>query len=254
MDVTSTPAGNFIWADLASSDAVGAKEFYSAIFGWAYNDLPMGEGQAYSMCLLGGRQACALHGMTMGQPPHWSAYIALENADAGAANAKELGASVLMEPFDVFDSVRLAVLQDPTGAVISLCQPLNNKGFQVADEHGAVCWNEHNTRDTEKAAAFYTDLLGWTKFTHEGPMTYTEFSNNGKEVAGMMQIQPEWGPDVPPHWLVYFSVADVDASVERIKELRGRVLAGPMSIPDGGRFAVIMDPQGAVFGIYKSAS
>src|SRR5205823_5774161 len=83
--------------DLATTDAAAAKKFYTEILGWTYNDMPMGEGQFYSMCLVNGKEACALHGQTMGQPPHWGAYVTVDSADATAAKAKELGGSVLME-------------------------------------------------------------------------------------------------------------------------------------------------------------
>src|SRR5205085_840436 len=125
--------------------------------------------------------------------------------------------------------VRLAVIQDPTGAVVSVMQPLKHQGFQVAMETGAVAWNELNTRDTAKAGEFYSGLFGWTlKKSDEGAMKYTEFQNNGKSVGGMMEIQPEWGPDVPPHWLVYFMVNDVDNAVSKTSELGGKTLMPPM--------------------------
>ena len=253
MELTSIPAGNFCWADLSTTDANAAKKFYAEILGWSYDDNPMGEGQVYSMCLVDGKQAGALYQDNSGrQPPHWTTYVAVENADASAAKARDLGGNVLMDPFDVFDAGRMTFVQDPTGAIVAAWQPVKHQGFRVAGEPGAVCWSELNTRDTAKAAAFYEGLFGWVAKTSDmGEMKYTEFQNNGQSIGGMMQIQPEWGPDVPPHWLTYFIVADVDAAVTKASGLGGRALVNPMDIPNVGRFAVLMDPQGAVFAVFK---
>jgi uncharacterized protein len=251
METSNIPVGNFCWTDLGTTDAEAAKRFYTAIFGWTYNDMPMGEGQGvYSMCELNGMQVGALSEHTAGQPPRWTTYVAVENADASAAKVKELGGNVLMEPFDVFDAGRMAVVQDPTGAALCAWQPVTHRGYQLAGEPGSVVWNELNTRDMAKATEFYSAWLGWSAKAHEGPMAYTEFQNGGQSVAGMMAIQPQWG-DVPPHWLVYFGTEDVDATLAKVTANGGKTLAGPMDIPSGGRFAVLMDPQGAVFAVYK---
>lgn len=254
MELTTNPPGNFGWADLATTDSDATKKFYTEILGWTYNDIPMGDGQAYSMCLVNGKEVGALHGMTNGQPPHWNTYVVVESADASAAKAKELGGNILMEPFDVFDQVRLAVIMDPTGAVFSIMQPMKHQGFQLAMESGAVGWNELNTREVTKAGEFYSGLFGWTlKKSDEGPMKYTEFQNAGKSIGGMMEIQPEWGPDVPPHWLIYFNVKDVDTAVSKTTDMGGKALVPPMDIPGVGRFSVVMDPQGAVLAYFKGS-
>jgi predicted enzyme related to lactoylglutathione lyase len=84
-------------------------------------------------------------------------------------------------------------------------------------------------------------------------MTYTSFMNGDRPAGGMYEPPPEMG-DVPPHWLVYFAVADTDGMVTKATALGGKVCAPPMDIPGTGRFAIITDPQGAAFGIIKLAN
>jgi predicted enzyme related to lactoylglutathione lyase len=83
-----------------------------------------------------------------------------------------------------------------------------------------------------------------------GGMQYTSFKNGDRPAGGMMAITKEMG-EVPPHWLAYLAVEDTDAAVEKIKTLGGNVVVPPTDIPDVGRFAVALDPQGAVFSVIK---
>ena len=247
MTVTEHAPGNFCWAELTTSDGAAAKAFYEGLFGWTHLDNPMGPDSVYTMYHKGEGVAAASY-QEPGMPPHWGVYITTPDVDAAAAKAKAAGATVLMEPFDVMIHGRMAVLQDPTGAHLSLWQPKEHPGYTVVDEPGAVCWNELNTRDTAAAKSFYASVFGWNPV--ESPMGgYVEFENNGKKIGGMMAITPEMG-DVPPHWLPYFQVENADDSANKAKSLSGRVYHGPADIPGMGRFAIVADPQGAVFGIY----
>src|SRR5215210_5393221 len=120
---TSHAPGTISWTDLATSDQVAAKEFYGGLFGWEYEDMPAGEGIVYSMAKVGGRSAAALSPQqadeaAQGVPPHWNVYVTVEDVDAAARAAGEAGGQVLAEPFDVFDAGRMAVIADPTGAVL----------------------------------------------------------------------------------------------------------------------------------------
>jgi predicted enzyme related to lactoylglutathione lyase len=114
------------------------------------------------------------------------------------------------------------------------------------------CWNELSTNDLDAAKKFYTDLLGWTLHTSEtAGMGYTEIEAAGRRIGGMYQQTPECGPAMPPHWMAYVAVDDVDGLAARVADLGGKVCVGPMDIPNVGRFAVINDPTGAVFSIIK---
>jgi predicted enzyme related to lactoylglutathione lyase len=157
-----------------------------------------------------------------------------------------------MGPIDVMEEGRLAILSGPTGAVFSVWQPKRHGGIQVMDEIHSLCWCELATPDREKAKAFYGKLFNW-ELKQSGPSDYVEIHNRGKAIGGMLQMDERWG-DVPPNWTPYFLVANCDQSVAKAKQLGGDVKMGPMEIPHVGRFAVIADPQSAVFQIIQLAA
>ena len=255
---TYTP-GRFCWVDLGTTDPVGAKKFYTGLFGWTYDDRPMGDGASYTMLLLDGKSVAALYQQDpqqqgMGIPPAWLSYIAVERADDVADRARRLGGTVLLEPFDVLDVGRMAVIQDPTGAVVALWEGRRHRGAELIEEPNTLAWNELATGDVAKAGPFYAGLLGWELEPQQyGPLAYTLFRQGERANGGMMAIQPEWGP-VPPHWLAYFAVKDCDATASRAQQLGATLLMPPTDIPTVGRFATIRDPQGAAFAVISMAS
>jgi len=250
--------GAFCWPELVTTDSAGAKAFYSGMFGWAHEDMPIGEDKFYTMLKLNGLAVGALYELmeeqrSQGVPPHWMSYVSVESADASAEKAKQLGGAVLHGPMDVFTAGRMAVVRDPQGAVISLWQPREHIGVEVRDEPGSLCWTELATTDAAAATEFYTQLFGWgSKVGETGPIRYTEWTLGEKHIGGMMQMTAEHG-DAPPHWMPYFLVADCDASAAKAKQLGGQVKVGPQDITDVRRFAVLQDPQGAIVAIYQGA-
>lgn len=256
-EVTRYPSGTFSWTDLATTDAAAAKEFYTRLFGWQAHDVPAGPDNVYTMLMLEGKEVAALYEMSaeqqaQGIPPYWLSYITVDDVDASAERASALGGSLRVPPFDVLESGRMAVVQDPTGASFALWQPYQQIGAKLVNIPGALCWNELATSDTERASAFYTSLFGWEATTSPAPTgtLYTSFSNQGRMAGGMLQIAPEWG-DMPSNWAVYFAVEDCDATVARAQELGGEVLMPTTDIAGTGRFAVLQDPQGASFMVIK---
>jgi predicted enzyme related to lactoylglutathione lyase len=124
--------GSFCWIELATTDGEAAKKFYGELFGWEAQDNPMGPGMVYTMLKLNGKDVGALYekGEEMKQvPTHWASYVSVESADEIAAKAKSLGGAVIMEPFDVMEHGRMAVITDPTGAVFSIWQDKQHKCF-----------------------------------------------------------------------------------------------------------------------------
>lgn len=181
-------------------------------------------------------------------PPNWQSYVSVEDIEAAAERAKSLGATVLAEPFDVMDVGRMAVIQDPTGAVFSLWQSGRHFGAGLVNAPGALSWNQLNTNDVEGARKFYAQLFGWEDETfEEDGATYLTVSVDGWRNGGIMTM-PE-GVQAPPHWLVYFAVEDVEAAAAKVRELGGEVIVPPMDVP-AGRITVARDPQGAVFGLF----
>ena len=242
--------GAFCWADLGTPDPEGAKAFYSGLFGWSVHDSPMGDGTFYSMLRRGERDVAALYGQAQdGAPPAWLPYVAVESADRGATEAAARGATVLMEPFDVFTSGRMALIRDPAGATVALWEGRDHPGAGAMNEAGALCWFELMSGDPGAAREFFVGLLGWG--SEEMPMgerVYTVFKRGEQSVAGMMGL-PEEAGDAPSHWLAYFAVDDSDATAASARDLGGTVLVPPTDIPGVGRFAVLRDPQGAMFGV-----
>ena len=259
--VESYLQGTPSWVDLSTKDQEGAKKFYSELFGWEYEDNPMGNGMTYSMGRIDGSSVAAIYQQQQGEadlglPSHWNVYITVNDVDAIAAQAKEKGCMVFAEPMDVFEAGRMCVLQDPTGAQIQFWTPIQHIGAEIRDEHGALTWAELLTTDQEGAGEFYTGLLGIgidkeTMPTPEGDPYHMLMTSQGP-VAGVMPL-PEHlvAQGVPSHWEVYFRVDDANEAVEKATSMGAQVLFGPEQIPMVGTFAVFMDPQGAAFGIQQ---
>jgi len=247
--------GTFCWVELGTTNASAVKDFYKQLFGWEYHDNEVAPNMTYTMIKLNGKDVGGLYQMSsemlaQGIPPHWLSYVSVANADDAVAQAKAAGATVMNGPFDVMTAGRMAVIKDPTGSVFAVWQPKEHAGAGVHGEHGAFCWNELGTTDTQKALDFYTTLFGWGTEKFPGPMDYTIFKNGDRGIGGMYKITPQMGP-VPPHWLVYFAVNDCDAIVQKVTQLGGGVMKPAEDIPGIGRFAILRDPTFAVFAIIK---
>jgi predicted enzyme related to lactoylglutathione lyase len=242
------------WVDCQTSDQAAAKQFYSGLFGWSYDDSPIDEanGVYYSMAQIGGKNVAALSPLgdmaAQGVPPHWNSYVSVSDVDATTALVEPAGGTVMMPPFDVMDAGRMSVVVDSTGAVINVWQAKNNIGANLVNEAGTFGWTELITPDPVKAGEFYNKVFGWEP-NHNAMdgMEYTEFKLNGAPVCGGMKPPM---PGMPPVWTVYFQTDDTDATAAKAQELGGTVMVPPTDIPPG-RFAVIVDPQGAVFNVIK---
>lgn len=244
---TSHPPGTISWSDLGTSDPEAAKTFYTSLFGWEYEDMPIPQGGTYTMLRKDGKEAAALSAAQEGMPPAWNAYVTVDSADDAAAKAADLGGTVIAEPFDVLEAGRMAVIQDPTGAFFSVWEPRQSIGAQIVNGPGALTLSQLNTLDPERALEFYSGVFGWRGESVEGgSMPYWGLYNGDRLAGGVMQMSPDMG--APPHWLNYFGIEDVDDAAGRVGELGGQVMVPPMDVP-GGRIIVVQDPQGAVFGL-----
>ncbi len=246
--VKSYTNGVFCWCEASTTDQPAAKEFYSKVFGWSVMDTPYGPDAYYTTFM---KNQDAVAGMSTldaaqrenGVPSHWNLYINVDSVDASTAKAAELGAQILAPGFDVMEVGRMSIIQDPCGAVVCLWQKGNHIGATVTDEHAAFCWYELAVKDTAKAKDFYGALFGWQ--ASDSP-EYTEFSLGAERIGGMMSI-----PDVPPNWMPYVMVDNCDASAEAAVQAGGMILIGPGQAGEHGRFCILLDPQGAAFGIYQ---
>lgn len=251
---TSYVPGTPCWVDLATPDIEAAERFYGELFGWEIPELPnSAEMGGYRRAKLGGRDVAGVMPlMQEGQPPAWSTYISVDDADAIGRAVQENGGTMIAEPMEVSNYGRLALFTDPEGAFFGIWEPADFPGAELVNEKGAVGWNELNTRDPEGARAFYSAVFGWDADERDmGEMgTYVEWHVGGKRIGGMLDIRGRVPDEVPAHWLVYFGSVDTDEAVRKIEEQGGGVLFGPMDIP-AGRFAVVRDPQGAFFAVMQ---
>jgi hypothetical protein len=240
---TSYAPGTFSWSELITSDADAAKAFYTSVFGWTYDDLPVGEEQVYSMARRDGKVVGALSGGD--EPPNWICYVSVDDADRSAARAGELGAKVLAEPFDVMDAGRMAVIADPNGTVLHLWQAGRTIGAELVNADGSLTWNDLITRDAAKSREFYGALFGWTFVDIPESGGYSEITNGESDNGGIMPLQEPQSPG----WLPYFGHEDAERLVTEVPGLGGTVFAGPIHLPHG-TIAVIGDPQGATFAVF----
>ncbi len=252
---TSYAPGTPCWVDLATPDIEAAARFYGEVFGWEVPELPTSaEMGGYRRAKKGGKDVAGVMPlMQEGQPPAWSTYVSVDDADATAAAVTANGGSQVAEPMDVMDLGRMAVFTDPEGGFFGIWQPGTFSGAELVNEAATVGWNELGTRDPAAAKQFYGAVFGWgyDEEPSDRVGTYTIAKLGEDMVAGMIDMNAlEMPPEVPANWLVYFMVEDADATVEKIQSGGGSVMNGPIDIPPG-RFAVVADPFGAAFAVMQ---
>jgi predicted enzyme related to lactoylglutathione lyase len=252
---TSYAPGTPSWVELSGTPDVEASQgFYRELFGWEMPELPnSAELGGYRRAKKGGKDVAGVSPrMQEGQPTVWATYVSVADAAATLAKVKEGGGQPITEPMDVMGLGTMAVFTDPTGAVCGVWQPGTFAGAELVNESGTFGWNELGTRDTAKAKEFYSAVFGWGSDAQDmGAMgTYTTWKVGEEMVGGMFDITGVVPDEVPAHWLVYFMVEDLDASLEKVKGGGGDVRNGPIEIPIG-RFAVVADQFGAVFAVMQ---
>ena len=244
---TAWPDGTPCWVDLGVDDIAQASAFYAGLFGWDIQPGPA-EAGGYTMCLLAGRPVAGIGPKQgpPGAPPVWTTYLAAGNADETAAKITKAGGHLFMDPFDVMDAGRMAVAADPGGAVFGIWQAGAHTGVGRANEPGTLCWNENHTRDFDRNKAFYQAVFGYDLGDIEGATRYATLKLGGREVGGILGLDPSGPAEVPAHWETYFALADTDAAVAAVHAAGGSVIREPWDTPYG-RMAILADDQGAEF-------
>ena len=252
--------GEFCWVDLATSDVEGAKSFYGELLGVDWEAAPGSpeETGGYGFFLKDGKQVAGIGPIQQeGQPPAWSSYVKVEDADATAEKVKEAGGQVVFGPIDLpNESGRMAVLQDPTGAFVSINQQKEHSGAELVNEPGSWTWSNLLTRDLDGAKDFYGQVFGWTAIQNEEAppgilMWQVEGQRWPEGHAGLMQITDDLPADMPAHWEAYFMVENADGAIEMAESKGAKLGFGPIDVPIA-RMAVLVDPQGAVVSILES--
>jgi uncharacterized protein len=263
------------WIDTTQPDPEAAVAFYSGLFGWQLEDaMPPDAPGKYFIARLPGGDVGAVASQPEGAPPTatWNTYVWVQDADETAAKAQAAGGTVLGEPRDVGDSGRMAVLADPDGAAFCVWQAGEHRGAAVVNEHGALNFNDLNTRDFDRAEAFYGAVFGWeiidigggSAWALPGYGDFLEQRTPGmregmagmgapdrfEDVVASVRLIPDDQPDVPSHWGITLGVDDADAVAAKAAELGGQVVVPPFDAP-WVRMTVISDPQGATFTASK---
>lgn len=253
--------GRFVWYDLNTTDPEGAQKFYTDVVGWGATQWENSGNIPYTMWTvgeqtIGGVMQLPAEAQAGGAPSHWISYISTPDVDATVEKATGLGANVMVPPMDIPTVGRFAVLTDPQGAIIATFAPSGDMpGNPGPPTTGFFSWHELATTDPDKAFDFYSALFGWKKTDamDMGDMGLYQMYGVGEEPLGAMMRKPAEMPG-PSAWLYYVLVADIDAAVAKVKAGGGRILNGPMDIPDGGRIAQAMDPQGAMFALHEQGT
>ena len=242
------------WVDLSSTDAQASRDFYAKVFGWNVEVNPDPLYGGYAVARLGDKDAAGIapaQDATM--PTAWGVYIGTSDVEALSTRVQAAGGTVIVSPMDVGEQGRMAVFQDPAGAIISAWQGARMGGFET-DAPNSFGWAELNARGIEKAIPFYSSVFGWTTRTSDmgaGQPPYTEFLLDGESVAGAWEMSSMVPAEVPSYWQIYFAVDDVDSSFRKAIDAGARELQAPQDFP-GGRFAIVSDPQGASLGLLKT--
>ena len=245
--------GKIVWWELNTRTPAA---FYTELVGWKKVEWPMpGGGGTYTMFGMNPETA-AVVGMAEMQPmvpkevpAHWAPYVSVDDVDATAKAFTENGGKVLAGPFDIPDQLRMAVCQDAAGGICNIMRSFKGDGPDLPSTHGCWHWAEYYSPNIDATLKFYSAVFGWT--AEEMPVPngkYYIFKKNGVQRAGAM---PRPAEHIPPMWLAYLHVDDVDATWKNATGGGAHQILAPMTAPGIGRFAQFVDPNGAVIGLIK---
>jgi uncharacterized protein len=257
-----TPCSGWVWHELMTTDQKAAVSFYTRVLGWTTTSWAPGgvPGDPYTMFGKGEQTFAGMwplpdEARQMGAPPHWLGYVFTPNVDETVTKATALGATVYVPPTDIPTVGRFATLADPFGAVFAAFTPSMQGGGsgELPGDH-VFTWHELATKDFRAAFGFYQALFGWEKIEEHdmGPALgiYFIYGAGGKAMGGMFNVGTM---PIPPNWLVYVSVPDINQAVAAAKDAGGTVMMGPHQVPDGDWIAQCKDPQGAAFAFHQKA-
>jgi len=118
----------FVHVELHTNDLKRAREFYSKLFDWKLQDAPMPGGGSYTLIEVGsGTGGGMMTNPAPGMPPHWTAYVGVDDVRASTKKAKDLGAKVVQDVMEVGEYGTMSIITDPTGATIAMWQAKGHK-------------------------------------------------------------------------------------------------------------------------------
>lgn len=253
-EIKSYQHGEFCWIELATGNSENSKKFYKELFGWGFVDHQMDENNTYTMFQMEGKDIAACYNLCsdlkeMGVPPHWGNYIAVNSVDEIVKKVKSTDGKIINEPMDIPEAGRMAIIEDPTGAVFGIWEAKQHIGSRFKNQFNTFCWNELATNNVDKCKDFYKSVFGYDSFDQTfGEMDYTTFKLGEIPVGGMYKLSGEM-ENIPSHWLVYFSVENCDKTVEKAISLGAEVVVPAMEIEGVGKFAVLKGTENEHFGV-----
>jgi len=263
-DNTPDQTGAFIWYELMTTDADGAKAFYDSVAGW-----DVGEGaaeyQGYRMInrkdggFAGGVMPLTDEMQQHGARPTWLGYIHVSDVDQTIGKIEAAGGKALMPAMDIPNVGRIAMVADPQGIPFYVMKPIppandpnaQSDVFSTTAEQ-RVGWNELMTSDPAAARKFYGELFGWTseEFMPMGENgEYRFWARQGQTIGA---VCGEMGSG-NSKWRFYIRVPSISSAVEAVKAGGGTVSMGPHEVPGGDHIIIGNDPQGAEFALVGKA-
>lgn len=252
------PNGFFGWVDLMTRDTGTAGHFYEALFGWTHVDVPVAEGVTHTHFYAQDQLVAGMSHMMPGLPESvqsmWNSYVLVDDMDATLASVEQAGGVVVHSAWHLLDGGRMAMVEDPTGALLGVLQPSGMQGADVFNVPGALTWNELQTRDLDDARPFYEQVFGWV--WAPGPSNGYWVANlpdkpgPDRSNAGAMTMPPGVPAGAPNAWYAYFAVADCDKTIAVAEQFEGEVFLPTMEAGPG-RFAGLTDPTGGMFFVMQ---
>lgn len=256
----SRPTGGYIWYELMTGDAEGAKDFYDAVVGWSIGDA-IPDAHGYRMI---GRSDGGFAGGVLpitddmrahGARPGWLGYIHVADVDEAVRRIEQAGGKTWMAPTNIPSAGRVALVTDPQAApfyVMKPTPPAHDPDAQSdvfsSDAQQRVGWNELQTSDVEAARKFYGEQFGWgsDEFMDIGEHgKYRFFDHNGTRIGALFNA----GDAQHPHWRYYFRVPSIAKAKETAERKGGTIRVGPHQVPGGDWVIIGSDPQGAEFAL-----
>ena len=256
--ITETPTderhnGKVVWRDLLTNTPAASRRFYGELFGWEFEQprlfVGVGSGDSYMLIrhngkLIGGMVDTNALGKTE-NISQWITTISVADIDAAVDRVAGAGGKIVNPPESIGDRGRMAVIEDPTGALFAMIQTNEGDPADSDPVQNGWLWDELWTSDVGRATRFYRDVLGFEYTDHEietADRDYRVLKYADKPRAGVLENPFR---NERPVWVNYIRVEDPSAVTARVGELGGRVLVEAQARPIGGEAAFIAGPSGA---------
>jgi predicted enzyme related to lactoylglutathione lyase len=240
-------SGKFVWVDLLTPDAVAAKTFYGALFGWSFE-----QNDNYTIIKNNGRR---IAGIVEVKPKPgkkatalWLTAMSVDNVDKAVSFVKEAGGTVLKGPVNMKNRGRGALVSDPQGAQLILLHAIGGDPSDTTHEIGDWIWNEIWSNVPHETSRFYKELGKYNSLLVGND--YEILSNKNKWRGGIRYI---FKKPYQVRWVPAIRVADPVKILEKVEQLGGAVLVHPDSPPSNGDVALISDTNGALLMLQRWA-